>query len=136
LSFSPFTNLAHATLRFLLIAVFVVPSLVPAGYMLSRNAETNLVEITICSGTNHRVAYLDVNSGDYFDVAPDTGETTEVSLVELCPFAVGGLDDQIDVSTLPIATLPTSQLFSQFQTVSARVQAITPVSRGPPVLPS
>lgn len=124
------------TLRLMLLAVFVLPSLVPNGYMLSRNPETNLVEITICSGTNHRVQFLDLDTGNYFAEMPqadsaesDVGEQQEI---QLCPFSVTGLDDQITEPGLILLGFSQRTLFAQYQTAEARTQAISPVSRGPP----
>ncbi len=113
-----------------MLALFLLPSLVPSGYMVSRNPETNLVEITICSGTNHRVEYLDVSTGEYFDAAPEAGSVEES--VELCPFALTGLDDQMVEAAVVLNTSTPPMLFSAFQTERARVQSIVPVSRGPP----
>lgn len=117
--------------RLVLLAVFVLPSLVPSGYMVSRNPETNLVEITICSGTNHRIEYLDLSTGEYFETTPDA--EVEIESVQLCPFALTGLDDQIIQTPISIPASSPPTLFSAFQTVQARVQSIVPVSRGPPV---
>lgn len=85
---------ARVALQLLLLAVFVLPALVPTGYMLRVNPESNLVEVTICSGVNHRSAWVDIDTGEYFDsLLQSEAPQSQVEVVdsEICPFAVGGV---------------------------------------------
>ena len=125
--------------RTLLLAIFLLPSLVPTGYMLQRNVETSLVEITICSGFNHRSAWLNVETGEYLDTAsqqsvePGTPEP-QPQAQDLCPFAISAFaltgPDCCDV--LSLVSYP---VFELQQPAAVPVQLLhLPPSRGPPTL--
>ncbi len=98
--------------------LLLVSALLPQGMMLARNAQTGLVEITICSGFDSRTVLLDVNSGALIDPAgrlslpvstaldstaldstaldiatqsdTDPADEHPDSASELCPFALAG----------------------------------------------
>ena len=124
----PFKN---TWIRHLLLAVFVLPSLLPNGYMLSRNIETNVVEIVICvgNGLDHRMAFLDMESGQFVEQpeADVVGET-----VELCPFALLGVDDQLLSSNDVLSSVARPFVSFSYQTADAKSLALRPTSRGPP----
>ncbi len=87
------TSLAIGQL--ILLAALVLPAMVPTGYMVKRNTETNLVELTVCSGVNHRQILLDLDTGSFHEVDPKAGPTDTTTIViiesESCPFAISGV---------------------------------------------
>ncbi|MBT4159958.1 MAG: hypothetical protein HOC70_12705 [Gammaproteobacteria bacterium] len=130
-------NNNRIVLQLLLLAVFVLPSLVPTGYMVQRNPETSLVEVVVCSGTNHRTTWLDVDSGTYLptDVLPeDAGAIVETVQSETCPFAVTGHAD-LSPFVLFVPDQPDQIRFSvSYRTrLESEISYLPPV-RGPPAL--
>ncbi len=83
----------------------VLAALLPSGTMLARNAETGLIEITICSGAGSRSVLFNPETGDYIDdrgaLSNDTAEhgTGDLEDGRLCPYALAG-------ATLPAANAP------------------------------
>jgi len=80
-------------LRWLLVIALVAPSLVPAGYMLERNEETNVVEMTFCHGVSRQASPLETSSHasnplEQHGVQQQSGD--HESSLEICPFAVAG----------------------------------------------
>jgi hypothetical protein len=51
------------------IVSLLVQMLIPAGMMIGRNSESNIVELLVCSATNPRVVKFDLNTGAL--VSPD-----------------------------------------------------------------
>jgi hypothetical protein len=51
------------------IVSLLVPMLIPAGMMIGRNSESNIVELLVCSATSPRVVKFDLNTGAL--VSPD-----------------------------------------------------------------
>ena len=127
----------RVSLQLLLLAVFVLPSLVPTGYMVQRNAETALVEVVICSGVNHRTAWLDVDSGTYLPdgmVPVDEIAVVETVQSESCPFAVTGLADfSWPVQSIPESATQAPVFFSSQKHLAGQIRYLPPV-RGPPAL--
>ena len=131
-----------------LMVALVVPAMIPAGYMISRDATSNVVEITICSAINHRQVLLDLDSGRILNDAtgqlqlpeataqPDSipGDQNESGL-EICPF---GLASALLLVSVP-AEFPGFQSFSSITsaipTSVVNHQSVPPLpARGPPIL--
>ena len=128
-------------LQLLLLAVFVLPALVPTGYMIQRNVETSLVEVTICSGVNHRKAWLDVDSGRYL---PD-GEVPDLDSVqhetvlemveaELCPLAVSAAAIADTIQTPFLEAISSTEPMAALPEPVSNLNLHLPLVRGPPTL--
>ena len=127
---------ARVALQLLLLAVFVLPALVPTGYMLRVNPESNLVEVTICSGVNHRSAWVDVDTGEYFDsLLQSEAPQSQVEVVdsEICPFAVGGVAlndaDPLELHAAFVDEVPLCCVSSAYISIGYQ-----PPATGPPEL--
>ncbi|MBL6690346.1 MAG: hypothetical protein ISP91_08135 [Pseudomonadales bacterium] len=86
-------KMIYPALRWLLVIALVAPSLVPAGYMLQRNEQTNAVEMTFCHGVSRQANPLETashssNPLEQHDDQEQSGDH-DTSL-EICPFAVAG----------------------------------------------
>jgi len=127
------------------IVSLLVPMLVPAGMMLTRNSESNIVELSICSATNPRIVFFDLNTGAL--VKPDpyltstepvpavvgTGEHP-VSDTDLCPFDLATTDHLSitalahDATAPPAGESPRQTIVSGFR--QTKHPSLPP--RGPP----
>ena len=120
----------------LLVAVFLLPSLVPQGYMLKRDAATGLVEITICSGVNPRSAWMDLASGTYFDERPADTTIPPVDsdpATELCPAALAE-PSAVGSVTLAVAVPVATPGHCLDCTNAAGKPVLLPPARAPPAI--
>ncbi|XOV89947.1 MAG: hypothetical protein ACFHX7_08670 [Pseudomonadota bacterium] len=131
-----------------IVLLLLVPALVPQGMMLARNAQTDTVEITICSGFNSRTVWLDLETGALIDpsgklslpvstAAADhlPADDPSAASSSLCPFALAGAALLVQVVPVP-EILPGS---NSIEPVPAgedplAVPYLHLPSRGPPIL--
>jgi hypothetical protein len=59
--------LVRALVGIYAIAAIILPALIPMGYMVSKGAGSNIIEITICSAFNHRQVLMDLDTGQLLD---------------------------------------------------------------------
>jgi len=97
------------------IVSLLVPMLVPAGMMLSRNSESNIVELSICSAFDPRTVLLNIETGELVNpdlhlastsTASDNSDTKHHPGTDkkLCPFQLA------TTAHLTISALVASQI--------------------------
>lgn len=122
----------YPALRWLLVIALVVPSLVPAGYMLQRNEQTNVVEMTICPGVHHHENQLTSKTGLTLDARPQSSSEATPE-PEICPFAVAGTANLETPENL-ISSTPERTFTAE--TLLTRTDSLVPEqlnARGPPL---
>ena len=127
------------------IISLVVPMLVPAGMMLSKDHESNIIELSICSATNPRTVLFDLQTGSL--VTPDphlasTEQAVEQEVVdhgivadEICPFdlATSDLLFVADLNTSDVIQ-PSADLARIHHILLFKSEHPSRPPRGPPVL--
>ena len=109
------------------VASLVVPMLMPAGMMLSRNSDSNVVELTICSATDPRTVFINIETGALLSADPFLTGNPEAPEhhpdQDICPFDLA-TNDQLSLAKVepdatpalpakPALTANASQFFSQ-----------------------
>jgi len=102
------------------IISLLVPMLVPAGMMLARDSESNIIELSICSATNPRTVLFDLETGALVDPDPHLASTDSALVVnpildsapavekdhhpvsgdDICPFDLA-TSDQLSIAGTP-----------------------------------
>lgn len=144
-------------MKLLLLTAFMLPSLVPAGFMAQRNSDTGQFEIALCPGGFSQVAINALSGsvpaeqshhahhghqshsasldepGKQLSSA-DHSSHQEGGSAELCPLAgpgvfVGDIAEVAELTTNPVS------IFYSEQPIAARAPALLPPPvRGPPTL--
>jgi hypothetical protein len=124
-------------MQFILLAALVLPAMVPTGYMVKRNAETNLVELTVCSGVKHRQILLDIDTGAFHEIDSasvlTSAPTIAIVETELCPLAISAMAmgpdlDHDSAGPAPIALGPAPAVDPVVET-----NHVMPPARAPPL---
>lgn len=145
-------------MKLLLLTAFMLPSLVPTGFMAQRNSDTSELEITLCpSGFSqvainalsspepetqqshhkhhaHHVHHAMAGSGEPQSAGVDHSSHHEGGSAELCPLAGPG-SAVVDIATIYDLTHIPVLTFYIATPLTARATAfLPPPVRGPPAL--
>tara|TARA_B100001123_G_scaffold362650_3_gene419946 strand:- start:2906 stop:3409 length:504 start_codon:yes stop_codon:yes gene_type:complete len=109
----------------------LVGGLIPAGYMPSLSADGQVLEMVICSVDGPKTVYMQIDADDT-DTSDDTSD--DKGGHKVCAYAgvvLASVDapDFVELKSLPVAS---DIWFAGHQTLSARLEAVPPPSRGPP----
>ena len=157
LKLSSIRSIGTQAMKLLLLTAFMLPSLVPTGFMAQRNTDTGQLEIALCpsgfsqvainalSGSapaeqSHHAHHAHQSHSTPLDEpgkqlsSVDHSSHQEGSSAELCPLAgpgafVGSIAEVVELDTSPIS------IFYSGQLLAARATALLPPPvRGPPTL--
>lgn len=136
------TNTSNSLIARLAALVIALAALLPQGTMLARDAQSGLIEITICSGVSSRTVLFNPETGEYVDeqgplnhlASDDDNQHFEVETPKSpCPFAVGGDASMHALAPLCFAGFATASLPSAIYSAPAGMPAGAPLPpRGPP----
>lgn len=139
-------------LQWLLIFIFSLQSLIPAGFMLNYDAKESSLQLVLCPGTfqqilsdeprvddshhhhnqhhKHHHHHLDHQVAD----APTPHSTHSDNTAELCPFAVTGVALAESLPLVDWQFHPTLTKHERLPTAFQSAAELLPPSRGPPLI--
>jgi hypothetical protein len=158
LNFSSIKSFGIQAMKLLLLTAFLLPSLVPTGFMAQRNSDTRQLEITLCPSGFSQVAIkalsrpepatlqlrhnhhnhhnYDIMAGLGEQQAAGSGHSShhEGVSAELCPLAAPGAI-VFDIATIHYLNYIPVSIFFTAKPLEARATALLPPPvRGPPAL--
>lgn len=157
-------SISTQAMKLLFLAVFMLPSIVPTGFMAQRNVETGQFEIALCPSGFSQIS-IKILSGpksstqghhghhahqpqsisdnphlahlgqlDQQSSATDHSSQHNGDSVELCPLA-GPSAVIMDMATIDeLPIVPVGILFTELPLVTRTVELLLPPARGPPAI--